>query len=147
MSESPHSPVPLQGRRVRSLGLSPVCTACKNNSLGTQAAPGGLEQGAEALTASHPSLLPRSTCGRPTGSHLSPRRGWACHKTLFLGFLSLFLLFLIFLTFLFIFETEKRQGVSRGGAERERGRHRIGSRLQALSCRHRARRGARTHEP
>ena len=33
------------------------------------------------------------------------------------------------------------------GRGRERGRHRIGSRLQALSCRHRAPRGARTHEP
>ena len=39
-------------------------------------------------------------------------------------------------------ETEHEQG--RG---RERGRHRIQSRLQVLSCRHRARRGARTHEP
>ena len=39
-------------------------------------------------------------------------------------------------------ETEHEQG--RG---RERGRHRIPSRLQALSCQHRARRGARTHGP
>ena len=39
-------------------------------------------------------------------------------------------------------ETEHEQG--RG---RERGRHRIRSRLQALSCQHRARRGARTHRP
>ena len=31
------------------------------------------------------------------------------------------------------------------GRGRERGRHRIQSRLQALSCQHRARRGARTH--
>ena len=37
--------------------------------------------------------------------------------------------------------------MSRGGAERERGRCRIRSRLQAPSRRHRARRGARTHEP
>ena len=37
--------------------------------------------------------------------------------------------------------------MSRGGAERDRGRHRIPSRLQAPSCRHRARRGAPTHEP
>ena len=34
---------------------------------------------------------------------------------------------------------ERRRG-------RERGRHRIRRRLQALSCQHRARRGARTHE-
>ena len=33
------------------------------------------------------------------------------------------------------------------GRSRERGRHRIRSRLQAPSCRHRARRGARAHEP
>ena len=39
--------------------------------------------------------------------------------------------------------------VSEGGAERERegGRHRIRSRLQAPSCQHRARRGARIHGP
>ena len=49
---------------------------------------------------------------------------------------------------LFIFERERgRQSVSRGGAERERGRHRIQSRLQPRSCQHRARLGARTHEP
>ena len=35
--------------------------------------------------------------------------------------------------------------MSRGGAEREGERHRIQSRLQALSCQHRARCGARTH--
>ena len=39
-------------------------------------------------------------------------------------------------------ETEHEQG--RG---RERGRHRIRSGLQALSCQHRARRGAQTREP
>ena len=33
------------------------------------------------------------------------------------------------------------------GEGRERGRHRIRSRLQARSCQHRARRGARTQEP
>ena len=33
-----------------------------------------------------------------------------------------------------------------GEGQRERGRHRIGSRLQALSCQHRAPRGAPTHE-
>ena len=34
-----------------------------------------------------------------------------------------------------------------GDRERERGRHRIWSRLQALSCQHRGRRGAQTHGP
>ena len=47
----------------------------------------------------------------------------------------------IFFKCLFLRERE-RQRVSRGG----RGRHRIRSRLQALRCRHRARRGAPTHE-
>ena len=57
----------------------------------------------------------------------------------------LFLLLLIFLIFIFIFERERdRQSVSGGRAER--GRHRIGSRLQAPRCQHRARHGARTHE-
>ena len=35
----------------------------------------------------------------------------------------------------------------REGRGRDRGRHRIRSSLQALSCQHRARRGARTHRP
>ena len=43
---------------------------------------------------------------------------------------------------MFIFERET-EGEWEWG--RERGRHRIGSRLQAPSCQHRARRGARTH--
>ena len=42
----------------------------------------------------------------------------------------------------FIFETEHEQG-----RDRQRGRHRIGSRLQALSHQPRARLGARTHGP
>ena len=54
-----------------------------------------------------------------------------------------FIIFLIFLTFyLFLRETECEWG--RG---RERRSHRIWSRLQAPSCQHRARCGARTHEP
>ena len=47
-----------------------------------------------------------------------------------------------FNVYLFLRETECKQG--RG---RERGRHRIWSRFQALSCQHRAWYGARTHEP
>ena len=47
-----------------------------------------------------------------------------------------------FLMFLFIFETKTEHEQGRG---RERGRHRIWSRLQALSFQHRAQHGARTH--
>ena len=54
--------------------------------------------------------------------------------------------FLIFNVYLFLRDGE-RQSVSGGGAERERARHRIWSRLQALICQHRARRGSRSHEP
>ena len=46
--------------------------------------------------------------------------------------------------FIFDRETETEHDHGRG---RERGRHRSRSRLQALSCQHRARRGARTHRP
>ena len=47
---------------------------------------------------------------------------------------------------MFIFEREVgEQSVSGGGAESER--HRIGSRLQALSCQHRAQCRARNHRP
>ena len=46
--------------------------------------------------------------------------------------------------YLFLTQRE-RQSMSRGGAER--GRHRIWNRLQALSCQHRAWRGAWTHRP
>ena len=51
-----------------------------------------------------------------------------------------------FIFLLFIFERE-RECVCKQGRDRERGRHRIRSRLQALSCQHRARCMARTHEP
>ena len=57
-----------------------------------------------------------------------------------LHFIYIFKCFLMF-----IFETETECKLGR--AEREKGRHRIWSRLQALSCQHRARRGARTHKP
>ena len=40
----------------------------------------------------------------------------------------------------------ERQSMSEGRAERERVGHRIRSRLQALSCQHRARRGAQPHQ-
>ena len=49
---------------------------------------------------------------------------------------------------MFIFERERERETEREqGRVRDRGRHRIWSGLQALSCQHRARRGARTHEP
>ena len=51
--------------------------------------------------------------------------------------------FLFFFRCLFNFERETE---CEQGRMRERGRHRIWSRLHALSCQHRARRGARTHE-
>ena len=47
---------------------------------------------------------------------------------------------------LFIFERE-RESAHKWGRGRKRGRHRIRSRIQALSCQDRARGGARTHEP
>ena len=47
----------------------------------------------------------------------------------------------LFFFLMFIFETETEREWGRG-----RGRHRVQSRLQALSCQHRARCGARTHE-
>ena len=55
--------------------------------------------------------------------------------------LNTFSFFFNVYSFLRVRETEHERG--RG---RERGRHRIGSRLQALSSQHRARRGAQTHE-
>ena len=50
-----------------------------------------------------------------------------------------------FNVYLFLGERE-RETECEWGRDRERGRHRIWSRLQALSCQHRARRGAQTHE-
>ena len=47
---------------------------------------------------------------------------------------------------MFIFDRE-RETEHEWGRGRERGRHRIGSRLQALSCQHRARPRAQTHKP
>ena len=58
--------------------------------------------------------------------------------------LSLFLKKKFFLMFTYFWDRE-RQGMNGGGSER--GRHRIWNRLRALSCQHRARRGARTRKP
>ena len=54
-----------------------------------------------------------------------------------------FYYFFIFLMFIYFWERETEHKQGRG---RETGRHRIQSRLQALSCLHRAPCGARTHE-
>ena len=51
--------------------------------------------------------------------------------------------FLFCLMFIYFWE---REAVWAGEGQRDRGTHRIRSRLQALSCQHRARRGAQTHE-
>ena len=51
--------------------------------------------------------------------------------------------YFIFLTFIYFWDREK-QSMNGGGSER--GRHRIWSRFQALSCQHRAWCGARTHQ-
>ena len=48
---------------------------------------------------------------------------------------------IIFLMFIYFWDREREWGT-----RRERGRHRIWSRFQALNCQHRAQRGARTHE-
>ena len=61
-------------------------------------------------------------------------------------FWSYFLFLFLFTYFfnIYFLRVRERQSTSRAGAER--GRHRIGSRLQALSCQHRARHGARIHK-
>ena len=56
----------------------------------------------------------------------------------------LFYFYFFFNVYLFLGQRETEHERARG---RERGRHRIRNRLQALSCQHRARRGARTHGP
>ena len=63
---------------------------------------------------------------------------------LFGSFLFSFFLNFFFNVYLFL---RQRETEHEWGRVRERGRHRIRSRLQALSCQHRARRGALTHEP
>ena len=54
--------------------------------------------------------------------------------------------FLIFLKHLFIFKRQ-REAEYEQGRGRERGTHRIRSRLQAPSCQHRVQHGAQTHKP
>ena len=56
-----------------------------------------------------------------------------------------FFFFFFFDAYLFLRERERDRAEQ--GRGRERGRHRIWSRLQALSCQHRARRGAQTSQP
>ena len=86
---------------------------------------------------------PASLSSRP-GGHVFPlvplfgghlcSLGWAGGRYFVFNFLMPILIFL----------RERRSANKRGA---ERGRHRIRNRLQALSCQHRARCGARTHEP
>ena len=52
-----------------------------------------------------------------------------------------------FLNIYLFLRDKERRSTSGGGAETERETHRIRSRLQALSCQHRAWCGAWTHEP
>ena len=54
-------------------------------------------------------------------------------------------MFFNFLTF--IFERERERDWERKGGSAEGERHRIGSRLQALSCQYRATGGGQTHKP
>ena len=65
------------------------------------------------------------------------------YSSAFTGFLLLF--FWIFNVFIYFWRRETETEHERGRS-RERGRHRIWSRLQALSHQHRARRRARTHK-
>ena len=55
-------------------------------------------------------------------------------------------LWVLFNVYLFLRETDRKTELEQGRG-REWGRHRIRSRLQALSCQHRTRCRARTHKP
>ena len=57
---------------------------------------------------------------------------------------TLFFFIKIFLMFIYFWERE-RDRIWVGKGQKGRGRHRVWNRLQALSCQHRARRGAQTH--
>ena len=90
---------------------------------------------------------------------LSGAKNECLSRSLAMGFLPVYALpslcpalsllsFFFFLIFKHLFTVEKQRDTEHEqGRGRERGRHRIRSRLQALSCQHRARRGARTHKP
>ena len=68
------------------------------------------------------------------------RWGWFA---ILLFFISLKKFFNVYL----FLRAQERDRVQMGKEQRKRGIHRIGSRLQVLSCQHGARCGARTHEP
>ena len=89
----------------------------------------------------------------PLGSHTLPcLHLWPqllCFHNLSLSLgllLFFFFLFSFFNVYLFLRQRE-RDRVRAGEGQRERGGHRIWSRLQALSCQHRAWHRAQTHEP
>ena len=58
--------------------------------------------------------------------------------------INIYLVIIFFNVYLFL---RQRETEHERGRVRERGGHRIWNRLQALSCRHRAWRGAQTHKP
>ena len=78
-----------------------------------------------------------------TGVSLGCKSASSCGRKCKKFFLMFIYSFFFFNVYVFIF-LRQRESMNRGGSER--GRHRIPSRLQAPSCQHRARRGARTHE-
>ena len=96
---------------------------------------------------------PRSRCWQVwllLGS-FSPACRWgfpACSRGLpsvrACALISSFFFLIFFNVYLFL---RQRETEHEWGRVTERGRHRIWNRLQALSCRHRARRGAWTHGP
>ena len=59
----------------------------------------------------------------------------------------MFIFFFNFFFNVYLFFGTERDRAWTGEGQRERGRHRIGNRLQALNHQPRARRGARTHRP
>ena len=75
------------------------------------------------------------------------RKSWSCRYKWCLKVFKFFCFLGFFLMFIYFWERERQTQTKREwGRGRERGRHRIRSRLQALSCQHRARCGAQTHE-
>ena len=109
------------------------------------------EKGAEPTVDRHPSI---HQAAATLSSERLVLKAWSC--SLFRGFAlsklfsCLFKKKKCFSVHLFLRERERereRETKCESWRSRERGRHRIRSRLQAPSCQHRARCGARTHKP
>ena len=81
-----------------------------------------------------------NTCGE-NYQNASP---WSHNLNCLLSFFFLVYFIKIFFVLMFVFERERASEQRRG---RGRGRHRIWSRLQGLSCQHRAWHGTQTHDP